>query len=70
MANLGSLVEVNPRDPRPDGPVSLISIADIDTLTATAAPQVLSHAEEAGRRARPMAEAAWAQAQRASKELA
>lgn len=48
MASLGSLVEVNPRGSRPDGPVSLISIADIDTLTATATPQLMSHAEEAG----------------------
>ncbi len=42
MTRLGSLVTINPRQPRPEGPLSQISIADIDPRSATVAPRRLT----------------------------
>ena len=40
MPSLGSMVEINPPGGSPSGPVSLISVADLDALTKPAVPVV------------------------------
>jgi type I restriction enzyme, S subunit len=48
VPRLGSLVEINPVEAAPSGPIDLIWLADIDALTATATPRTVPGAEEAG----------------------
>jgi|GEM_PF-1847448 len=50
MTLLGELVDVNPatHEPASGGPVAVISMADVDSETATASPRIVGHADDAG----------------------
>lgn len=56
MTRLGTVVEINPPGPPPGGRVSLISMADIDPLSATAVPRLPETSDEAGSARRPARE--------------
>ncbi|MGH2975625.1 MAG: hypothetical protein ACRDLL_12260, partial [Solirubrobacterales bacterium] len=55
MTSLASLIEIDPRDDRPDEPLSTISISDIDVVSATVAPPPtpVAQTRRRGRLARP-----------------
>ncbi|HEX5712271.1 MAG TPA: hypothetical protein VFX85_03035 [Solirubrobacterales bacterium] len=55
MTQLGSLVDINPRSatPRTKGPLSVISVPDIDSISATARPRVIANLEAARSARRP-----------------